>query len=51
MDSKLPPEFEALTALVDQQPPEVREAFHFCLAVTMGEAGKAKLPNTAQSHL
>ena len=36
MDNNLPPEFEALAALVDQQPLRVREAFHFCLDVAMG---------------
>ena len=48
MESQLPPEFERLAELVDQQPPRVREAFHFLLAVAMEEDSKATLINTAQ---
>ena len=47
MENDLPPEFERLAALIDQQPPKVREAFHFCLAMALEESGKAKLLNTA----
>ena len=47
MSKRLPPELEHLAALVDQQPPQVREAFQFCLAVAMEERGKSKLLNTA----
>jgi hypothetical protein len=48
VQDKLPPEFERIAELVDQQPPAVREVFHFMLAVAMEESGKAKLLNTAQ---
>ena len=33
---------------MDQHPPEVRQAFQFCLAVAMEEEGATKLINTAQ---
>ena len=36
------------TTVGNELPPEVREAFHFCLAVAMEEADKAKLLNIAQ---
>jgi hypothetical protein len=45
---KLPPEFERIAELADQQPSEVGEVFHFMLTVAMEESGKAKLLNTAQ---
>ena len=48
MGNELPPEFERLAILVEQQPPRVREAFQFCLAVALEESGKAKLLNTSQ---
>ena len=48
MGNELPPDLERLAALIEQQPPKVREAFHFCLAVALEESGKAKLINTAQ---
>ena len=48
MDDEFPLEFEALDTFVDQQPPEVQEAFHFYLAVAMEEKGKSVLVNTAQ---
>ena len=48
MDNELPPEFKRLAALIDQQPPRVREAFQFCLAVALEESGKAKSINIAQ---
>jgi len=44
----LTPGLEGLAAFVDEQPPEVREAFQLCLAVALEEKGKAKLVNTAQ---
>ena len=39
----LPPELSALASLVDAQPAPVREAFRYCLALAMVEAGKARL--------
>jgi len=48
VDSDLPPNLERLAALIDQQPPRVREAFHFLLAVALEESGKSRLLNTAQ---
>jgi hypothetical protein len=48
MDDRLPPEFQRTAELVDQQPPEVREVFHFMLTVAMEESGMAELINTAQ---
>jgi hypothetical protein len=43
----LPLEFERIAGLVDQQPPAVREVFHFMLAVAMEESRKATLLNTS----
>ena len=48
MENELLPGFERLAELMDQQPPRVREAFHFSLAVALEESGKAKLINAAQ---
>jgi hypothetical protein len=48
VQDKLPPEFERIAELVDQQPPAVREVFQFMLAVAMEESGKAELINTSQ---
>jgi hypothetical protein len=39
----LPPEFSAFASLIDAQPAPVREAFRYCLALAMVEAGKACL--------
>jgi hypothetical protein len=39
----LPPELSALSSLIDAQPAPVREAFRYCLALVMVEAGKAYL--------
>jgi hypothetical protein len=39
----LPPELSILASLVDAQPAPVREAFRYCLALAMVEAGKARL--------
>jgi hypothetical protein len=36
MENELTPELELLAAFVDQQPPEMRQAFQFCAAVVMG---------------
>ena len=41
--TNLPPELSALASLVDAQPAPVREAFRYCLALAMVEAGKACL--------
>jgi hypothetical protein len=43
---ELPPEFEPIAELVDQQPAAVREVFRFMLA--MEESGIAELIYTAQ---
>ncbi len=43
MTTDLPLEFSALASLVDAQPAPVREAFRYCLALAMVEAGKACL--------
>jgi len=48
MLDKLPPEFQRIAELVDQEPPQVREVFHFMLAVAMEESGLSELINTAQ---
>jgi hypothetical protein len=45
---ELPEELRRLGELADRQPPAVRQAFQFCLAVAMEEDGSAKLINTAQ---
>ena len=39
----LPPELAAFASLLDARPAPVREAFRYCLALAMGEAGKARL--------
>jgi len=39
----LPPELQALAALLDAQPGHVQAAFQYCLALLMVEAGKAAL--------
>ena len=39
----LPPELAAFASLLDAQPAPVREIFHYCLALAMVEAGKARL--------
>ena len=39
----LPPELQALSALLDAQPGHVQTAFQYCLALLMVEAGKAAL--------
>ncbi len=43
MTIDLPPELSVLASLVDAQPAPVREAFRYCLALAMVEAGKACL--------
>ena len=48
IQSELTLELERVAALVNEQPPEARQAFQFCLAVAMEEEGAAKLINTAQ---
>ena len=39
----LPPDFSAISSLLDAQPEPVRAMFHYCLALAMVEAGKARL--------
>jgi hypothetical protein len=39
----LPPELAAFASLLDAQPAPVRDAFCYCLALAMVEAGKARL--------
>jgi hypothetical protein len=43
LTTDLPPELSFLASLVDAQPAPVREAFRYCLALAMVEAGKARL--------
>jgi hypothetical protein len=45
---ELTPELQRLAELVDQQPPEVRQAFQFCIAVAMEENGRGRLVNTSE---
>jgi hypothetical protein len=42
----LPPELELFSSLADAQPAPVRAALHYCLAVVMVEAGKARVVET-----
>ena len=46
--SDLPPKLQALTFLLDAQPPEVQEAFQFLPATAMHEAGKFELLNVGE---
>ena len=39
----LPPDFSAIASLLDAQPEPVRAMYHYCLALAMVEAGKARL--------
>lgn len=39
----LTPQSRELAEFVDQQPPNVRHAFQFCIAVAMEENGAARL--------
>jgi hypothetical protein len=41
--SDLPPEIEMLSRIVDGQPPDVRELFHYALTLLMVEDGKAEI--------
>jgi hypothetical protein len=41
--SGFPPELSAFASLLDAQPAPVRDAFNYCLALLMVEAGKARL--------
>jgi hypothetical protein len=43
LTTDLPPELAAFASLLDAQPAPVREAFRYCLALAMVEAGKARL--------
>jgi hypothetical protein len=43
LTTDLPPELAAFASLLDAQPAPVREAFNYCLAPLMVEAGKARL--------
>ena len=47
MSDNLPPELQALAALLDIQPGPVQVAFQYCVAMLMVEAGKATLIATA----
>jgi hypothetical protein len=38
-----PPDFSAIACLLDAQPEPVRAMYHYCLALAMVEAGKARL--------
>ena len=39
----LPPDFSAIASLLDAQPEPVRAMYHYCLALAMVEAGRARL--------
>ncbi len=39
----VPQDFSAVASLLDAQPEPVRAMFHYCLAMAMVEAGKARL--------
>ena len=45
-DANLPPELEALDALLTSQPHAVHDAFHYCLCLMMVETGKMQLVQT-----
>jgi len=48
MGEDLPPEMQAFARLIDAQPLAVQEAFQFCLAIAMQEAGKFELIGVTQ---
>ena len=48
MGEDLPPEMQAFARLIDAQPLAVQEAFQFCLAIAMQEAGKFELMGVTQ---
>ena len=48
MGEDLPPEMQAFARLIDAQPPAVQEAFQFCLAIAIQEAGKLELVGVTQ---
>lgn len=48
MENELPAELDRQAALIDQQPPTVREVFQFLIAIALAESGKAELINVAQ---
>lgn len=48
-DTDLPPQFQALLAILENQPPEVQKAFQFLMAMAMEEAGKFKLLNVSET--
>ena len=50
MTSELPPEYQRLASLIDQQPPAVREVVHLILAVALEKSGKARMANTFQGE-
>jgi hypothetical protein len=51
MVGELPLELAAFAALLDAHPTPVREAFHYCMAMMMVEAGKARLIETIPSEV
>lgn len=42
MDSDLPPDLAMLSHILDGQPPQVRELFHYALFMLLIENGKAE---------
>ena len=44
--TNLPPDLTAFAQLLDAQPEPARQAFHYCLALLMVEAGVARLVET-----
>jgi hypothetical protein len=49
MENNLPPDLEMLSRMIDGQPPQVRELFHYALAMLMVENGKAEI--TERHHV
>ncbi len=44
----LPPEFQHIADLASQQPPQVRELFHYALVLVMIDDEKARVISTRQ---
>jgi hypothetical protein len=48
--TELSPKLAAFVSLLDAQPAPVREAFRYCLALAMVEAGKARQAKTVSGE-
>ncbi len=44
MNTDLPPELNRFACILDGQPPQFREAFHYALAMLLVEDGKGDSP-------